>query len=313
MAGPSEVALVVGFGSIGARHARLLSDIGYQVAVVSRRSNIDWPNRFSDVGAALSQHSIRVAVVANETSEHWGTLRLLRGAGYCGPILVEKPLAMAMPDPAEVEAHEGRVWVGYNLRFHPALQKLKRRLEDHDVIDVCCRVGQDLRTWREGRILSQSYSSSRAKGGGVLRDLSHELDILSWLFGGIRSVVASGGKLGPLPIDSDDSWQILATSGRCSSLSVHLDYYAQPPLRDISVNTVNGTIRVDLLRHSYFDWKGESSWPVDRDTTYRAQLRALAGQSREMGLCTFREGLETVAVIEAIERSATERAWVSLP
>ena len=44
-------------------------------------------------------------------------------------------------------------------------------------------MGQNLQTWRPGRDLNDTVSVSRAKGGGVLRELSHEFDYLSTLFG----------------------------------------------------------------------------------------------------------------------------------
>ena len=38
----------------------------------------------------------------------------------------------------------------------------------------------------------------------MLRDLSHELDYMTWLFGPCRRVAALGGRFGPLAIDSDE-------------------------------------------------------------------------------------------------------------
>lgn len=301
---------MIGYGSIGSRHAHILSELGCNVVIVSRRDDVDWPARYPNIQAALNVQSFELAIVANETSIHWSTIGELRAAGFSGPILVEKPLASELPATAAIEVLRPNVWIGYNLRFHPALQKLKLALVNQTVVSAACRVGQDLRTWREGRELAQTYSVRRSLGGGVLRDLSHELDYISWLFGGISSVVAVGGRMGSLTIDSDDSWQILAKTHRAPSVSIQLNYYTSPAERNLCVNTEAGTIEVDLLRHTYRDWKVEQSWNVDRDSTYRDELNAFKGERCGSALCTFDEGLAVVLLIDAIERSAMQERWV---
>ena len=55
-----------------------------------------------------------------------------------------------------------------------------------------------------------------ARGGGVLRDLSHELDYLLLLGGSWRRVAGAGGRIGPLDIRSDDYWSLLLELDGCS-------------------------------------------------------------------------------------------------
>src|SRR5215471_14335890 len=85
------IALVVGYGSAGRRHARLLQKLGCQVAVVSRRS-IDYALRFSSLREALATLAVDYVVVANETSQHAATVEALLAHGFAGRLLVEKPL-----------------------------------------------------------------------------------------------------------------------------------------------------------------------------------------------------------------------------
>ena len=49
-------ALVIGYGSIGKRHVRVLKDIGFVVAVVSAQENF-LELSYSEVGAALVDFS----------------------------------------------------------------------------------------------------------------------------------------------------------------------------------------------------------------------------------------------------------------
>ncbi len=306
--------LVVGLGSIGARHARLAQGLGHEVRAVTRRPETFDGISYPSLPEALAAGRYDLIVIANETAAHWPALGLLADAGFDGLVLVEKPLAIAPPPPAEARAIQAwagdRVRLAYNLRLHPALQALKAKLEGRPLVSVAAYAGQDLRSWRPGQPVEQSYSSSAALGGGVLRDLSHELDYLAWIVGDWTRLTAIGGRMGGLPIDSDDCWGVLMATGRVGVLSLEINYHHQPGARTVIVNTGDETISVDLVRSSLTDASGETVWTVDRDFTYVAQLRALM-DGGDAPLCTLNEGLATMTTIAAIETAAAEERWVS--
>lgn len=302
---------VIGYGSIGARHARLAEDLGHDVTVVSRRGAVSSGRCYGSIEAALKQQTFSHAIIANETSAHWQALDELQRLGFKGHVLVEKPLAGRAPSREELGALKMRsISVAYNLRFHPALQLLKAQVASRRVISATLLAGQDLHGWRPGRAIQQSYSSDAELGGGVLRDLSHELDLYLWLFGPWSRLTAAGGHLGPLPIAADDCWSVIATADHCPVASIQLDYYHRPGLRMLIVNTNDGTIGIDLVQHRYRDGAEERQWPVQRDDTYRAQLRAFLGQDESGALCTADEGLAVMTMIEAVEAAASAGVWI---
>ena len=47
-------ALVIGYGSIGQRHVRVLEDLGHEVAVASRRA-VEHPHRYPHLASALDE------------------------------------------------------------------------------------------------------------------------------------------------------------------------------------------------------------------------------------------------------------------
>lgn len=300
-------ALVVGYGSIGARHARLLAEEDCDVAVVSRRAGVH-PKGYARLAEAVAQHAPAYVVVANQTAAHGDTLDALAALGFDGVVLVEKPLfgqARALPQ------HRFRaLLVAYNLRFHPALQRLRALLDGEQVHAVQAYAGQYLPTWRPGRDYREVYSARRADGGGVLRDLSHELDYLNWLLGGWQRLTALGGHLSTLDIDADDTAVVLAAFERCPAVSLHLNYLDRIGRRALLVNTDRHTIEVNLTE-GYLQVDGERT-PVaaERDETYRRQHRAiLTGDLRDV--CSADEALAVVAMIEAAERSAAHPHWIT--
>jgi predicted dehydrogenase len=293
--------LVIGRGSIGSRHCRVASELGHEVCIVSRRNET---GSFATVGEAFSSRHMDAAIIATETAAHGGALRSLLDANFTGAILVEKPLFSHSSEGEYFpRSLTERVRVAYNLRFHPLLLELRKRVQAADrVLNVVVHVGQDLRQWRAGRPVEQTYSTSKSKGGGALRDLSHELDYLTWLFGPWRSVCATGGRVGDLPGDADDCWGILLSFESGAMVTLALDYFCRQPVRTITVNTTSDTIQVDLVRGVLADCKGEVRVTPDRDLTYREQLRALVAD--RSGPCDFDQGLAVLQLIEAIEESA---------
>lgn len=300
-------ALVVGYGSIGQRHTRVLSDLGHEVAVVSRRA-IEHPRRYADLAPAMTEFGSDYVVIANETSLHRPTLLSLATLKYRGTVLVEKPLYDHSAD--DVPCDPERTFVAYNLRFHPLVRRLRDWLHGRTAVATTIYVGQHLSTWRPHRDYRLSYSSNRALGGGALRDLSHELDYALWLFGPWRRVSALGGASGTLGVDADDRWSILLECDRCPQVNISLSYLDHAPRRQIVVNARDDTACVDFIGQSFSagDGRNPERIETDRDESYRRQHMAiLSGESGHA--CSYSEGLAVMNLISAIEEAARCDVW----
>lgn len=296
-------ALVVGYGSIGQRHARLLAELGLDVAVVCRRDTDVAHARFAALPEALAEWRPDYIVVASATEEHGRDIETIAAAGFEGTVLVEKPL---LDQPREIDAGGfAAAHVGYNLRFHPLVVAVRERLDGIQVFAANAYVGQDLRQWRPAADYRESYSADRKRGGGVLRDLSHELDLVNAMFGGWTSVSAAGGKLSDLEIDSDDVFSLLIEARRCPAVNVHLNYLDSDVTREMRFQTSAGTIVADLVRSELRHGGERLGFEVARDDTYLAQHRAVLRPAEAATKpCSFAEGLDVVRLIDAAEASA---------
>ena len=300
--------LVVGYGSIGTRHVRILEELGYSAAVVSRR-NFECPRRYATVLDALESELPDYVVIANRTSEHYETVKTLALAGYTGRVLVEKPLFHHLrPVP---EHRFARSFVGYNLRFHPVIQRLRGLLEWETAISAQVYVGLYLPEWRPDRDYRNVYSARKSEGGGALRDLSHELDYVSWLFRGWIRLTALGGKLGDLEIDTDDVFAVLVETQGCPVVTVQMNYLDRVFRREILVNTISHTFRANLIKGTVqIDGGPVEEYDMNRDTTYLAQHRAALRNSFEP-LATLEDGVNVLRMIAAAEKAARDGGWVS--
>lgn len=294
-------AIVIGLGSIGTRHVRVLSQLGHKVATVSRRAGAD----FSDIASAVSATSPRYIVVANETSAHDTALRTIAELGFDGDVLIEKPL---FAESGVLPSHKFKgLYVGYNLRFHPVLVRLRAELGAERILSASVHVGQHLSQWRQGRDLRTTASA--IAGGGVIRDLSHEFDYIFWLFGPwikVCGLVVSSGTLG---IETEDVCAALVECPACPVVSVHLDYHHKPGMRLLTVITAQHTYVADLVANTIVIDGARVPFSCERDDTYRdMHLAALAGDPR---ICSAAEGLMVVDFIDALERSAWSGMWVT--
>lgn len=303
-------ALVVGYGSIGQRHTRLLEELQCEAAVVSTREGV-YPRRYASLQAGLEQWRPDYVVVANETSAHAGAIEALIDFGFNGRLLVEKPLFDAARTlPAARFSHAA---VAYNFRCHPLVLRLAHELEGARIFDAQMHVGQWLPDWRPGRDYRASYSARRAAGGGVLRDLSHELDLALHFFGPWKRLAAHGGHFSALEIDSEDTFSLLLETSRAPTVQISLNYLDRPGRRSAVINTDKGMLHLDLVRGLLLkDGQTLAEQPVDRDHTYREQHRLMIDGGADK-LCTLAQGVAVVEMIEAAERANADSAWVKGP
>jgi predicted dehydrogenase len=260
---------------------------------------------FADVATAVRDFQPDYAIIANETSAHSGIVEELAAAGFCGKLLIEKPLGGIIP-----QRDFALCAVAYNLRFHPALAELARVLADETILAMQVYCGQHLPDWRPSNDYRMSYSADVTRGGGVLRDLSHELDYVLWLGGAWRRITAIGGRFSQLDINSDDCWALLLELERCCCATIQINYLDRPGRRQILVNTTAHTFAVDFSQGVLIRDGETHRFSVDRDDTYCAQHKAiLAGDTSQ--LCGLGQGEAVMKLIAASEKAARERVWVS--
>ena len=240
MTTPPKV-LVLGAGSAGTRHARNLEALGARVTVV------DTDPASGGIPNTLAGHDGIVVATPSGLHRDHTLLALESGAAA---VLVEKPLATSTDGLDDLVAAAGdRVTVGYNLRLHEPVQRLRDLLDAGTagtVAHVHAWFGSWLPDWRPGTDHRRGYSARADLGGGVLWDASHELDLLVWLFGPTWSVegavLATRSDVG---VDVEDVAIALLRSGDGVPATVRLDYVSRQYRRGLEVVGDDATVRLD--------------------------------------------------------------------
>jgi predicted dehydrogenase len=300
------MCLVVGYGSIGSRHARILGELGCPVSVVSKHEN-EYPSVFKTLEQAINSCNFDYVVIANNTSEHYQTLLNLRDLGYRGTIMVEKPLYESCYE-LDVSQFE-EVFVGYNLRFHPVIARLRNLIESEYILSTQAYVGQYLPGWRPARDYTLCYSANKSAGGGVIRDLSHELDYINWLLLGWKRLTAMGGKFSSLTINSDDFYCLMLEMNKCPLVNIQLNYMDRITQRQIIVVGEEHSYRADLIQGTINIDGVTEDYKVDRDFSYREMHLAVLNKDHT-NLCTYNQGYQVLKVINAAEMASNDERWI---
>jgi predicted dehydrogenase len=290
-------ALIVGWGSIGRRHAECLR------AVAPNCGLIIWRQQAVDSSASREEASIAdqvvftaddalasmpdFAIISNPAPRHVETACILSDRAI--PLLIEKPLAenaaAVAPLREQLRHRDTPVMIGYVLRFHPAVIAIRARLEAGDIgriLHARFHVGQHLLDWRTRRAgdWHKGISARRETGGGALLELSHELDLALYLLGGLPCGVTARFAATTLrDVDVEDNVDLLLDMPNGVVASVHLDMVSRPARRYIEIAGTAGTLSVDLIEGTASLWQDRASaWTTisttlpDRNFIYKSQI-----------------------------------------
>lgn len=301
-------ALIIGYGSIGQRHARLLTELGLNTACVTEQQKTAH-HPFRDISMALGTWRPDYVVIASPTTRHASDLNSVLEAKFQGPILIEKPIFSDIA--AFAKPLTDSMFVGYNLRFLDAVAQLKGMLTNQQVLTVGIWNAQYLPDWRPGRDYRTTSSAQRSMGGGVLRDLSHELDLVLYLFGRIESVQARITHSRTLEIDTEDCVLATFSTSMCETASLYLSYLDRVPRHEIRVTTSQATIHCDLLSGQISVNNIQSLHATERDETFKRMHQAILRDDRTK-VCSVEDGMTTLKTINAMEQSALKKTSISI-
>ncbi|MDB6167581.1 MAG: Oxidoreductase domain protein [Verrucomicrobia bacterium] len=283
-------AVVVGLGSIGRRHARLLAERANvavewcessAAALAEARQTLAEPGCVHDSFERVLQSRPDVVVLATPHAAHAPQTVAALGAGI--HVLCEKPMAETLAEAERMaqaaDASRAILAIGFHLHFHPGLVRLKELITSGalgTVHHAHCRVGSYV------TLVNSKSRYQRSLAGALLLDYAHQPDILTWLLGqrprGVYMIGAQGGRLehqsnpNVLAVACDYEGPLLTT--------IHLNYLQMPERHDYEIVGDRGWASLDLAQGSLrIGLQGDSSeqmetFSTERDPVYRAEHAA---------------------------------------
>ena len=291
--------LVIGYGSIGSRHADILASMSQvdEVYVLSSQEYIPYKT-------IRSMKEIRdiepdYIVVASNTSSHFEELSYLENNFWDKTILAGKPLFRQYHD---LNIQNNSVWVGYNLRFHPLVHLIKKKTDGKDFWHIQVFCGAYLPEWRPCRDYRDTSSARKNKAGGVLLDLSYELDYVQWMAGKVTPEYVVLDKVSDLDIETDDLLVLVGRTEEKATVQIALNYFTRQPVRQIIIDgegiSIEGDLIAGLANVTEDGNKLDYAWPeLSQNITYQTEHEALHSGDFD-NACSYQEGQELMRLID---------------
>ena len=294
--------LIFGLGSIGIKHANLLLKFKKisEILFFSRRKNKKFNSTINI--EEIIKFNPDYILVCSKTFQHFQDIKLIEKIFKNKIVLVEKPL---FHKSIKLSLKKNKYYVGYNLRFHPVIKFLKNKLKKKEIFSVSILCNSFLPEWRNNIDYFNSYSSSKKKGGGVLLDLSHEIDYLEWLFGKVNKIEYKKiKKISNLKIRSEDIAQI---AGKIKNINFYLNltYFSRFEERRITIDAKNETIIGDLINYSVKIINGKKpkviKFKKKKNQTYIDQHLCILN-NRSKIVCNVKDAKNTLSLIEKLKK-----------
>ena len=310
--------LIVGSGSIAEKHIKTcqtcLSNVRiYQVPSRETTSlaQISGVNRAETIDSVLVNIKLDFVIICSPASHHAYHIKLILDKNRI-PILVEKPLSDSLEKLVNVaEADKDLIRVAYCLRYLPVVSAfrsyLNKNIRDTGIKKVVVTCLSNVKKWRDKFFLN-TVSARRELGGGVLRELSHEIDLITWLFN-VPEIIETHDIKHSIPeIDVETATRFSFYYRHGLIVEFNLDFGSAREVREVRVETHDASrILLDVNKRQ-LEIEGEIRPVVDKDT-YATQLELFVGITggHDDALCSFRQAEIVLSLIEKVEKSYRER------
>lgn len=338
--------LIIGLGSAGQRHVRNLKRIlgnnaefiAYRVRRFARQfddnlnvveghdiSETYHIREYFDLDEALDSNP-DFAVIANPNHLHIQCALKVAKRGI--DIFLEKPVSNNYDGINElieiIEEKQLILYVGFQMRFHPCIKKLKKDIAEKcigKIVSVDCQVGEDITQMHKYEDYRNMIEAREADGGVVVCQI-HELDYLCWIFGLPDMVYSIGSKYSNLDVKVEDAVTSVCKykEGEVSyPIVIHQDYLQSPPVRKCKVVGTEGYIELDLLQNSYvYCNNGERREYLfenfSRNDMFMQEMECFLKyiKTRKQETLSLIDGIQSLKLAMAIKKSMSEDKIVEL-
>ena len=290
-------ALIIGYGSIGKKHFDILSKSqNIKSIYILTRQKIK--NSIKDLNQAKNLH-INFIIICSETHKHIVHLRWIEKNFKNIKVLIEKPVLHKFLD---IKLRNNKYFIGYNMRFNPLIKKILGKNDKIWSVNIIC--SSFLPNWRKNNY-TKSYSAEKKKGGGVLLDLSHELDYARYLFGNYKIINHYVKKISNLKINAEDIAIILSKNNKGTLINFNLNYFSKIPIRYINIEGENISLEANLISgklHGIIKKKKVNYQykNFENFSTYKIQTRKIL-KNDFVDLCKLSDGLDINKMVHQLK------------
>jgi len=306
-----KIVCIIGYGSIGKKYADLLKKNfkNFKIILVRSGKHKKNKNSFDEVIGLKNILELKpfFCIISSYTSEHINNALFLAKNNI--PFFVEKPLSNNLKNLSKLNSVIKKKkllnQVGYVFRHKKLFKYLKQILLKENIISANIICVSDLKKWRKGIHFTQTNSAQKKFGGGVLLELSHEIDYCRFLFDEITHIICNFKSKKNLKLNVEDEAKIYAKTKKNILLSIFLSFSSKIENRSCTIMTDKGFINFDIRKNEIIYYGKKISFKKDKQNMYLCQLKYFLSSLKKSkkGYPSIEDGIKTQKVLSAATKS----------
>ena len=295
--------IIIGTGSISKKHISVIKKLKYKIELYNISSRKFDKLSKSDL-KKLTFFKPELIIICSPSSKHFNQLKKIEENFKNINVLIEKPIFEKYYNIKD--KLRNKYFVGYNLRFHPVIIFLKKFLLNKKLFSINVVSHSYLPEWRKISY-RKSVSAKKELGGGVLLELSHELDYLKWIFKDIKILYSFNKKISNLLINVDDILSIIGIVKKNILLNLNINFFSKIPSRTIKIDGKGFSLNADLIKNKIMiisdkNKKIKKFLNFNLKDTYKLQFIEIIN-NKILNVCTFNQSLELMKLIKTIKKN----------
>ena len=294
--------LIIGSGSISNKHFSTIKNLRYKIKIkkISSRK-FEKLNNFEF--KKIKRLKPELIIICSPATKHINNLKRIEENFKNIKVLIEKPVFEK--NYKMKKKLKNKYYVGYNLRFHPVIVFLKNFLNKKKVFSINIISHSYLPDWRKINY-KDSVSAKKKLGGGVLLELSHELDYVNWIFKKIKILFSYNSRISNLDINTDDILSVIAKVRKDALLNLNINFFSKIPNRTIKIDGNKFSLNADLIKNKIMIIKDKKKQikkfsNFNIKDTYKLQCLDII-QGKHSKICTLNQSLNLMKLLETIKK-----------
>ena len=263
----NKIILITGSGSIANKHIKILLQLNYTVLALinsdiqRKRFDKESYNKIIFIKNLkdININDIFFVIIASSTYKHRKDIEFFIKKKV--NIFCEKPIFNKLKSVKKIREKiiNSKIFffVNYQFRQHFLLNKMKSLINKEKNYHIEAKSGYNLKFWRKNKIRNKSYYIDIKKGGGVIFELIHEINLIKYIFGSISKIKTIKSNYN-LKKAEDHAISIFKTNKNIPGILIQ-DMLAEKKEKYIKIFTSKNTIKLDFIKNKIFIFNKKNS------------------------------------------------------
>ena len=320
--------LIVGTGNIALRHVKnIRGNYKNKKIAICKRTNTELNKEFYDLVDYLTNdieyikpsNNKSISIICSPAPMHINDSLTLANNGF--NLLIEKPLATNNINTTKLfrlcNKYNLKTLIGYNMRFSDLYHNSEKLIKKNGfgkIYSITIYAGSNYKYWRKNKSYLKSVSANKSLGGGVIYELSHEIDYMQSFFGLPRYAYVTTNKSKIKKVDVETNITALFSfPDKDYNICMHLNMLAENTNRYCKIEYDLASMNIDFTRNTLTIEKNSKVYSQKKykdtvDITYIRELKHLKQciKNNSDSILPIKKGLKTHNIINAMYKSLQE-------